>query len=318
MKNSLSKSFILLFSLFTLLTTCEKEIPLVIEEKEQKTAVLCNFSPGEPFNIELTKSTSLLSNTTNEVNIADATITICSDGFCAPAVPQASSTKTKFLLSDGLILPEMGKSYNIQIDIEDQPTLSGKSYIPSPIEITHSSIGEIIKYPVSIFDSIPIQDYQVRLAFQFMDDPNKENFYQVNFYQVLDARLPTASQDSSTATFPNLYLSTIDDKLTGVSNPIDGGILFNDRTFRVGVQEFVFEPVFSFDKTLFEKPIEIVLELRSVSKEYYNFYSSAYRQTNQGDNVPFSTPTMIYSNITNGLGVFAGYSNTTLKTEIDF
>ena len=48
-------NFILIFCI-----SCEKEVQLAVTEKvEQKLAVICNFSPDEPFFIELTKSQNL-------------------------------------------------------------------------------------------------------------------------------------------------------------------------------------------------------------------------------------------------------------------
>ncbi|MEZ4800382.1 MAG: DUF4249 family protein [Flavobacteriales bacterium] len=49
------------------------------------------------------------------------------------------------------------------------------------------------------------------------------------------------------------------------------------------------------------------------SEEYYRFHFTAY---NQYDNDPFSEPTLIYSNINGGLGIFAGYSFTTIEQEL--
>lgn len=49
------------------------------------------------------------------------------------------------------------------------------------------------------------------------------------------------------------------------------------------------------------------------SEEYYRFHFTAY---NQFDGDPFSEPTLIYSNINGGLGVFAGYSSITIEQDL--
>ena len=52
---------------------------------------------------------------------------------------------------------------------------------------------------------------------------------------------------------------------------------------------------------------EMIVELRSVSEEYYLFHSTVSRQQNNSDQ-PFSDPVVLFNNIRNGQGVFAGYS----------
>ena len=51
----------------------------------------------------------------------------------------------------------------------------------------------------------------------------------------------------------------------------------------------------------------ITVYLNSLSKEFYKYALSFSEQIETGDN-PFTEPVKVYSNIENGLGVFAGYS----------
>ena len=300
---------------------CEKEVPLEVEQTDQKLAILCTFSPGEPFNLELAKSTSLFHSNSNSNLIDDAEIIICSDSYCAPAFPlppnvtDISNTNSKYQSADELIIPEENKDYNITIKIDGFDAISAQSSIPQLAEISHFTIGEITKY-ANEFDTI--QDYNIRLAFKFLDDINEDNFYHAKFYQVLNDTSNDLLSDPDTIAIldANKGFSLIDDKLSGNVTVTAGGILFNDKPFNKSLQELVFEPNFSFKNTIHE-PIEIIIELRTVSKEYYDYFNSAYRQNAQ-ENVPFSDPTIIYSNVTNGLGVFAGYSKDISKNDIEF
>ncbi|MFT6321911.1 MAG: hypothetical protein ACJAT4_002846, partial [Granulosicoccus sp.] len=69
---------ITLFSLFILFSTCEKEVQLDIDEVDSKLAILCNFSPDEPFILELTKSKAINSTklASNIINNADVQICV--------------------------------------------------------------------------------------------------------------------------------------------------------------------------------------------------------------------------------------------------
>jgi len=319
MKNNLHISILLLASLIMLLPACEKEVPLEVEQTDQKLAILCTFSPGEPFDVELAKSTSLFHSNSNDNLIDDADIIICSDNYCAPALPLFNgddNVNSKYQSSDNLIIPEESKDYNITINIDGFDAISAHSTIPQVSKISHSTVGEITKYP-NEFESI--QDYNIRLAFKFLDDQAEDNYYHVKFYQVLDnspSNNVTSDPDTLAIVQSNQGFSLVDDKLSGNFTVTEGGILFKDAVFQKSLQELVFEPNFSFDNTKYE-PVEIILELRTVSKEYYDYFSSAYRQNSQA-NVPFSDPTIIFSNVTNGLGVFAGYSKDQIKADIEF
>lgn len=313
MKNNLHISILLFVSIIMLLTACEKEVALNVEEKDQKLVILCNFSPGEPFNVELTKSTSLFKASSSSNLVNDAEITICSGSYCAPAFPvlTPSDANSKYQPSDDLIIPQTDTEYSINIQLDGYDMISAVSSIPEPAKISHASIGSVTKYQINEFDSI---GYDVRLAFQFLDNQTEENYYQVNFYQVLVGNNPNVVADTITSIVANQGFSLVDESLTGNFNRIDGGILFNDLAFQNSLQELVFQPSFRFTENR-HTPIKIIMELRTVSKEYYNYYNSVYRQTSQ-DNVPFSDPTIIHSNIDNGLGVFAGYSKDRFKTDI--
>ncbi|MFQ5636990.1 MAG: DUF4249 family protein [bacterium] len=59
----------------------------------------------------------------------------------------------------------------------------------------------------------------------------------------------------------------------------------------------------------YSEPIEMfIVVLLTTSESYYNFHKSVDQQNATEDN-PFAEPVPIYTNIENGLGVFAGYSS---------
>jgi hypothetical protein len=58
-------------------------------------------------------------------------------------------------------------------------------------------------------------------------------------------------------------------------------------------------------------------ELRTVSEEYYLYYNSLSRQRT-GNNGPFADPVMIYGNVENGQGIFAGYNASVDSVAIQF
>ena len=69
-------SFLILLSL---VSACEKEVGLDVEEVDSKLAVLCNFSPDEPFVLELSKSKAINSTNLDASFVNNAEINIISE-----------------------------------------------------------------------------------------------------------------------------------------------------------------------------------------------------------------------------------------------
>lgn len=315
MKKVLHISIILSF--FLLVSTCEKEVQLNINEVDSKLAVLCNFSPDEPFILELSKSKSINSTKlgTNIVNNAD--VQICVDNVVIETIlPLNTSPDANSKFQSTQALPKTKQVYTLKIDAEGLAPITATSSIPEAIEISHSTIGAIVPFET---DDDETEGYHVRLGVQFEDPAHETNYYQISFFQEILTSEP-AAQENNIETSSNDGYSFIDDDIINNFNLIDGGILFKDLTFNGTTKEFVFQPKFFYKPgtpSSTATPINIIIELRSVSEEYYKYYTSIYRQSSQDNNTPFSNPTVIYSNVKNGYGVFAGYSKYTVSTPFE-
>ncbi|MFK7772946.1 MAG: DUF4249 domain-containing protein [Saprospiraceae bacterium] len=317
MKNTLH--IFILLNLFLLVTTCEKEVQLNIEEVDSKLAILCDFSPDEPFVLELSKSKSINSTKLGNNIINNADIQICVNNEVIETIlPLNTSSDANSKYQSIVALPKIKQVYTLKVEVDGLEPITATSSIPEAIEISHSSIGEINSFLTDDNETI---NYDVRVAVQLEDPADETNYYQVSFYQEILTSKPTAQQNEILIVQNDGY-SLIDNDLTNNFNLIDGGVLFKDFTFNGTTKEFVFEPSFYYkpedlNTNTTSTPINIIIELRSVSEEYYKYYTSVYRQSSQDKNTPFSNPTVIYSNIKNGYGVFAGYSKSTVKTPIE-
>ncbi len=309
---------VIISSLFLLFSTCEKEVQLNIDEVDSKLAILCDFSPDEPFILELSKSKSINSTklVSNIINNAD--VQICVNNQLVETISPlnvSSDANTKYQSS--VVIPKVKQVYTLKVEVDGLEPITASSSIPEAIEISHSSIGEINS---SLTDDNETVSYEVRVGVQLDDPADETNYYQITFYQEVVSSQPSV-QENQILVIPNDGYSLIDNDIANNFNLIDGGILFKDLTFNGTSKEFVFQPLFYYkpedlntNTTYFPK--NIIIELRSVSEEYYKYYTSVYRQSSQ-ENTPFSNPTVIYSNIKNGYGIFAGYSKSTVKIPIE-
>ena len=83
------------------------------------------------------------------------------------------------------------------------------------------------------------------------------------------------------------------------------GLLFSDEAIDgQSIQLKLLAQIDELETGMFPK---IVGELRTVSENYYKHYTSLALQKESKDR-PFAEPVSVFSNIENGLGIFAGYS----------
>ncbi len=305
-----------LLILLLLVSACEKEVELNIKEVDPKLAVLCNFSPEEPFVLELSRSKAINSTNLDPSFVNSADVQICLDNEVIETIlPVSSSPDANSKFQSTVAVPKIKQVYTLKIEADGLPAVTATSSIPEAIEISHSTIGAIASFET---EDDELEGYHVRLGVQFEDPADETNYYQISFYQeVLTSS--QALQENNIETLPNEGFSFIDDDITNYVNLLDGGIMFKDLTFNGTTKEFVFQPRFFYNPGTLpatSTPINIIIELRSVSEEYYKYYTSIYRQSSQ-DSTPFSNPTVIYSNIKNGYGIFAGYSKNVVKTPIE-
>jgi hypothetical protein len=88
---------------------------------------------------------------------------------------------------------------------------------------------------------------------------------------------------------------------------------FSDITFNGTNKSFRF--YLSYIEGIFFDDPKYIINLRHVSEEYYKYYSSVNLQLiTQGD--PFAQPTVIFSNIDGGFGIFAAFNESIAEVEL--
>jgi len=179
MKNILHLS--VLISLILLVSTCEKPVDLEIKEVDSKLAVSCNFSPDEPFVLELSKSKAINSISTESSSlIKNADVQICVENETIETILPLSGSSDNTRFQSSVTLPKIKKVYTLKIEADGLEPITASSSIPQAIKISHSSIGQINSFET---DSDDTEGYEVRLAIQFEDPADETNYYQISFRQ---------------------------------------------------------------------------------------------------------------------------------------
>lgn len=203
--------------------------------------------------------------------------------------------KDYFVLPAGFI--KSGSRYTIRASAPGFETVKGSTFIPSPSTITELSVKTISIEPSELNEF----KKNIRYTLQFKINHLPENrYYHLVFYnqylgqnedEVVDPEL------SDNQPFIHHYAYGV---LMDRSNLQDDQLLvFNFVDFVLNGHDL---------KT-------IVVELRSVSPEYYKYHTSLARQLNSRDDI-FGEPVTLFNNIQGGYGNFSGFARSITSSDL--
>jgi hypothetical protein len=285
--------------------SCERPIDFHIPDDELFVVMNSVVNTDSLVKVNLSRSKNVLDTTSipyvsnaqvslYEDNVFIETLTYQSEGFYS-----SFSTKVK-----------PGKEYKIVASIENEPELRAVCAIPEPVRITSldtlmiTGQGSMYSYINSMACIITI------------DDPSGiQNYYGLKVYRkLINYYDPTDSVDL----IESVEFSS-DDRIFEFYR--FGGYL-NPFILDPNADDFTGTAAFFSDNLLDGKKFSVRINIdnygifdgtyyfcvSSLSQSYY-LYMQSLAQYNQADGNPFSEPVQVYSNISNGLGIFGGYSS---------
>ena len=297
------KKFIIILSSLLLFLSCEKEIDISIDITQPKLVVNGLFFSDSLWKLEISSS-KYIYDTGAILLVNDALVTILDSKGNNYTLTNAG----KGIYSSLSKKPELGESYTINVSHDNYENVSATSKMPDKIQIEKVEEKDI---------TITSGTQYRKVAVTFND--NQEN----DFYSI---------------SVNSVYLSIENDELTGktdtveISSPIElysqdptlgefsetsygSKIVFSDDIFNG--KSYTFE--FLIDENYLTLNGEtdnsgpdlnqIKLFMSRITEEYY-FYETSYEEYNLNNDNYFSQPVQVYTNIENGLGIFAGYSVT--------
>lgn len=190
----------------------------------------------------------------------------------------------KYYSSD--FIPVPGKKYTLNVSHPDFPPVRAEQ--TAPYEVVPDSAIYIIEA-----GNDQSGERTSAVDIYFRDPPGVENFYEVRIYNYTNS----------------FYLDLQTSEPGSLTSYLDFA-LFSDKVFD-GQQKRLrinFYPVdFAGD------PSGLVVRWRSISPETFKFNEAMIKYFDSVNN-PFLTPTQIYTNIENGVGVFSLYYETLIET----
>jgi hypothetical protein len=250
----------------------------------QPLLVINSFiNPDSVFEVFASKSSAFGAPPSFLIN--DATVTIFESGNLVAElfqIRQGTYRATNYK-------PRIGVTYELRVSAEGFKSVRSTATIPSPIKIDSVVVTEK-----------SIDRFKTNLTLFFQDPPGEDNYYQLLLYSiersaVSDTLLSIIGFSSSDAVLRKP--EGFEDKSDYYDDAFFDDALFDGEFYDLDISFYTHS-----------EPIEMFVVLLTTSKSYYNFRKSVEQQKLSEGN-PFAEPVPIYTNIENGLGVFAGYSS---------
>lgn len=316
MKMKFKRKYPYLFSFLAVLSFCscnfyETELPIDLLAPKPKLVVHSTFTPFDlpalvkSFSVSVSQNAEVF-DTTKMVPISDATVSLFIDG------------KFDQILQYGALgyyskdFPRSGVEYSIKIEKKGFETVTANGTVPPKVALKNCELT-----PFAGLDSDNLAFSKLSLT--FADPADQINYYEImvlGYGQEKDKyRLTTNDKIiTSESYYPSPVLMDAD---------LPKRLLFSDRL--INGKSHTVEMTFHANQALiggklYMTPNLLYISFRSVSKDYYLYYTSLLKHTyNRRSDMLFgiAEPSPVYTNIQNGYGLFAGYAEDTRSFWVD-
>lgn len=269
-------------STILLLAACSKEINLDLPPYASKIVVNGEFNTDNDMSVQVSRSLGILQpNDSTGYLLQSATVKIYEDPTLLGTAPYSGG----FYILAGQ-KPKAGKTYTVEVTSPGYGTAQAHLVMPKALNVTTGFIDSIGVDP----DGLKVG----QLSLSFNDDPNEKNYY----------RLQIRYYNAGILTWFNFDFTSTD--IIFLNNPKlkDGSYLFSDRTFSGKTKSLTFNVPFG----VVSGSPKFEVSIKSFSEDYYTYLQQTDDYSQSGNGIS-NEPTILRSNVTNGLGMVGGVSN---------
>ena len=277
--------YLILILILSSFQSCKKVIEIDLPPADSKIVVNSFITDAHMLRVDLSKSISVLDFKIPECN--DATILLLKDNV----------TTDTLYLNDGYyyshVRPERGKKYSLKIFVPDMDTVYCEDIVPEKTFLQSAVCTDSV-----LIDSDGFLINELKLDFRDSPGPN---FYEVELAGT------NAVHNGMIGTW---FMKNSDPIITstGLLDYNPGTLIFSDKMFdgkNCSVKIYYATQPDGDDYRL-------KITFRSISESYFRYKEKvfAYEFSQQNDIFSgMSDPVQLFSNITGGYGIFAGYSS---------
>jgi hypothetical protein len=292
------KKLILFLSVtsFLLFTNCTKEIEFDAQDIAPRIVVNSLFTNDSLWTANISRSVGVLE-TTSYTSIDDADVSIF-DGNGVQVTTLTNQGDGLYTSPTGAT-PQADELYTIEVNAPGYTSVNATNRIPTAVQI--NSIDTVSSTNSDGEDIL-------ETTINFQDPPANENYYMV---EVLVKGTWIDEFEGDTIEFREpLRISCNDINVETINRFNSGGfentylyLMLKDENFDGEDYALTFS-VINYAEL---KDLELFGEIRLVntSAAYFNYLKSFNMYQSASGN-PFATPVQVYSNVENGMGIFAG------------
>jgi hypothetical protein len=279
------KKIIISFAALLLFMACEKKIEFKQEEVDPRIVVNSVFTQHDYMWVHLSESRNVLfegelpaiENATPQLLDADGNVI------------EEFTYDWSGLYYCSTALLEPGSTYGLRVELDGFKTVTASSLFPKEITAT--------------IDSVAAPSDQLDLTLNFADDESQTNFYAVSmtYYGIyLDEMGEEEVYKAASFETNEYYVANGNPGING--EKFSREFLFTDETFNGQTIDFTG----TVDRHEGDEPGSFyAIKLINLSEDLFK-YKLSYRKYKDAQGNPFAEPVQVYSNITDGYGIFAG------------
>jgi len=275
---------IVLIAILTSFQSCKKVIDIDLPPTDSKVVVNSFFTEDSQIKIHLSKSIGILDNIIPECT--DATVFVRGNDILIDTMYLESGYYYSHIKA------EKNKKYSLEITIPGMDTVFCEDIIPEKTFLQNYVCTDSV-----LIDEDGMVINELKLDFQDLAGPT---FYEVEL---------TATDIISNYNWRPWFKKNSDPIITstGLLDYNPGTLIFTDKMF--DGKHCSVKIYFAFD---WDRNNNIKITFRSISESYYKYKEKQFAYLFSLENDIFSgmsEPINLYSNITGGYGIFAGYTS---------
>ena len=313
-----SKIVISILVITITLMACEKTVYFDVDTKENRLVVNGYMEPDSNIYLYIDLSEDPLAIGLESFGVDNATISISKND---ENVGEFSNEFNGVYSFSGAELDAVaGDEIKINVSAPGKESVTSTTIIPSAIPLFDVAIIDTVLVPLSysfidefgnvVYIDTIVPYFDIQLSF---NDPRGEDYYalKITYRDAFSESYTCFNTSDPTFTVNNDY--AFGNENENGTTTLCEEVLFTDVTFE-NTKKTMHVELYALNTDFITDP-KFEIELKHVSKDFYLFNVSNRLQQNTGDN-PFGEPVVVYSNIENGFGIFAGFSKSKAIIEL--
>mgnify|MGYP005839048379 CR=1 FL=1 len=288
--------------------SCASEIFIDLPEEPPRLVAVCHFTDGDLFRVRLSFSQNY-DEPSPLPPPEDADVTIAVGGQSMQRLRRVRGPNGDYIW-EGLRPAESGINYTLAVKVQGYPRIEATSAVPAHRPLAAYNGGNGMVQYTQMQDGMRLA--RVPISLRPAEMPPDRRFFAFNLQYELEVfeQLPNGQiiVDYTYVTGPRESSFTSDGRtiallsdLTRLYEPL---ILVNEKFWNSPDASVNIDALIRYNPR-FERPVNVFVEWRTLSPEYYWYFLSL---ASQGSTPPLAEPDAVFNNVLNGYGNFSGYA----------